>query len=129
MTLKMGKRFALFWGIVLTAGALLYPDQGTPVVTMALGIASFTYGGLLGGFFLGLFWKRAIQRDAILGMSVGILAMAFIVFSKQIIAVVPGLSGVIGHTIAWPWFVLIGTSITFAVGALSSMTHEMPRAG
>jgi SSS family transporter len=129
MTLKMGKRFALFWGIVLTAGALLYPDQGTPVVTMALGIASFTYGGLLGGFFLGLFWRRANQRDAILGMSVGILAMAFIVFSKQIIAVVPALTGVIGHTIAWPWFVLIGTSITFIVGALSSMTHEMPTAG
>ena len=60
--------------------------RSTPVVVVALGIASFTYGGLLGGFFLGIFWRRAIQRDAILGMSVGIFAMAFIVFAKPIIA-------------------------------------------
>lgn len=129
MTLKMGKRFALFWGVVLTAGALLYPEQGTPVVVMALGIASFTYGGLLGGFFLGLFWKRANQRDAILGMSIGIFCMGLIVFNKQLVAAMPGLAGYIGNTIAWPWYVLIGTSITFISGALASMTHEMPRAG
>jgi SSS family transporter len=129
LTLKMGKRFALFWGVVLTAGALLYPEQGTPVVVMALGIASFTYGGLLGGFFLGLFWKRAIQRDAILGMSVGIFCMGLIVFNKQLIALVPWLGGSIGNTIAWPWYVLIGTTITFATGVVSSLTHEKPAAG
>ena len=39
----------------------------------------FTYGGLLGGFFLGVLWRRAVQRDAIAGMGVGIFAMAFIV--------------------------------------------------
>jgi solute:Na+ symporter, SSS family len=128
MTLKMGKRFALFWGFILTAGALLYPENGTPVVVMALGIASFTYGGLLGGFFLGLFWKRAIQRDAILGMSVGIFCMGLIVFNKQIVAKVPALADYIGNTVAWPWYVLIGTSITFVTGMLSSFTHKMPRA-
>lgn len=72
-TLKVGKMFALGWGLVLTFGALFFKEQGTPVVVIALSIASFTQGGLLGGFFLGLFWDRANQRDAILGMSVGIL--------------------------------------------------------
>lgn len=128
MTLKMGKRFALFWGVVLTAGALLYPEQGTPVVTMALSIASFTYGGLLGGFFLGLFWRRANQRDAILGMSIGILSMGLIVFDNYIVAAIPALGSLISNSIAWPWYVLIGTSITFIAGSLSSLTHEMPRA-
>src|SRR5215217_2090858 len=74
-TLRMGKFFALGWGTVLTLGALLFRENGTPVVVVALGIASFTYGGLLGGFFLGVFWARANQRDAITGMSVGIAAM------------------------------------------------------
>ena len=86
-TLRIGRLFALVWGIILTGGALLFPEnQKTPVVVIALSIASFTYGALLGAFFLGIFWRRAIQRDAILGMSVGIVAMSFIVFAKQIIA-------------------------------------------
>src|SRR4029077_3942983 len=92
-TFKMGRRFALIWGVVLTLGALLFPQNAkTPVVVVALSIASFTYGGLLGGFFLAIFWPRARQRDAIIGMSVGIGAMTFIVFAKQISAAVPALA-------------------------------------
>ena len=128
-TLKMGRRFALVWGVVLTLGALLFPqDTKTPVVIVALGIASFTYGGLLGGFALGIFWRRAIQRDAILGMSVAISTMAFIVFAKPISVAVPSLADTLAPfaTIAWPWYVLIGTSITLLVGILSSLTHPMP---
>jgi Na+/proline symporter len=124
-TLKMGKMFALIWGVGLTLGALLFKDQGTPAVVVALGIASFTYGGLLGGFFLGIFWQRAIQRDAITGMSVGIFVMSFIVFAKQISGWFPGMkSALLGvGQIAWPWYVLIGTTITVVVGILSSFTH------
>ena len=131
-TLRVGKLFALAWGVVLTGGALLYPEQGTPVVVIALSIASYTYGGLLGGFFLGLLWRRAVQRDAILGISVGIFAMTFIVFAKQIAALSPAMGDalVIGgidlKRIAWPWYVLIGTSITMLAGILSSFTHPMP---
>jgi Na+/proline symporter len=128
-TFKMGRRFALIWGVVLTLGALLFPQNTkTPVVVVALGIASFTYGGLLGGFFLGIFWRRAIQRDAILGMSVAIAIMAFIVFAKPISAAYPSMAGTLAPfaNIAWPWYVLIGTSLTLIVGILSSLTHPMP---
>ncbi len=127
-TLKVSKLLALLWGVGLTAGALLFKEQGTPVVVIALSIASFTQGGLLGGFFLGMFWPRAIQRDAILGMSVGIGCMAFIVFAKQIVAAYPGMAPTLGGvaTIAWPWYVLIGLTITFVTGMLSSFTHAAP---
>ncbi|MFL5576452.1 MAG: sodium:solute symporter [Gemmatimonadaceae bacterium] len=131
-TLRVGKLFALGWGVLLTIGALLFKQQGTPAVVVALGIASFTYGGLLGAFFLGIFWERANQRDAITGMSVGIFCMAFIVFAKQIVAAYPGLGDTLAPfaRIAWPWYVLIGTSITMAAGVLSSLTHPAPaRAG
>ena len=130
-TLRAGRMFALAWGTALTLGALLFPqDTKTPVVVVALGIASFTYGGLLGGFALGIFWRRANQRDAIIGMSVAIATMAFIVFAKPIIAAFPSLASALGPfaSIAWPWYVLIGTAITLAVGMLSSMTHPMPAA-
>ena len=125
----MGKIFALIWGTVLTLGALAFPREGTtPVVVVALGIASFTYGGLLGGFFLGVFWARANQRDAITGMSIGIFAMSFVVFAKPLGTWIPALADPLAPfaSIAWPWYVLIGTTITMSTGILSSFTHAAP---
>src|SRR5688500_5372309 len=128
-TLRAGRTFALIWGTVLTLGALLFPqDTKTPVVVVALGIASFTYGGLLGGFALGIFWRRAIQRDAIIGMSVAIATMAFIVFARPISAAYPPLASTLAPFagIAWPWYVLIGTAITLVVCILSSLSLPQP---
>jgi Na+/proline symporter len=127
----MGRWFALAWGVALTGGALLFPEGKTPVVVIALSIASFTQGALLGGFFLGIMNKRAIQRDAIIGMSVGIATMAFIVFAKPLTAAYPSLGSALGPfaNIAWPWYVLIGTTITISVGSLSAMRNPaIPRA-
>jgi SSS family solute:Na+ symporter len=127
--LRTSKMFALAWGIALTGGALMFPENPKlPIVVIALSIASFTQGGLLGGFFLGIYWKRAIQRDAITGMATAIAIMAFIVFAKQIMAAFPSLTGMLTgvSTIAWPWYVLIGTTITMVVGILSSYTHPAP---
>jgi Na+/proline symporter len=128
--LRMGRFFALGWGTALTLGALLFHAQGTPAVVVALGIASFTYGGLLGGFFLGILWSRARQRDAIIGMSTGITVMAVIVFAKPLSAAVPSLAESLAPVarIAWPWYVLIGTSLTLLVGVLASYTHAAPAA-
>jgi SSS family solute:Na+ symporter len=128
--LRTGRLFTLAWAIILIGGALSYPAQGTPVVVVALAIASFTYGGLLGGFSLALFWPRAVQRDAITGMSIGILAMAIVVFARQISQAVPALADTLRPLtgIAWPWYVLIGTTITLAAGILSSFTHAAPTA-
>ena len=127
-TLRAGKLFALIWGVGLTGGALLFKNTGTPVVVVALSIASFTYGGLLGTFFLGNFWRRATQRDAITGLLVGIAAMSFVVFARQLSVAYPSLAETLGPLarVAWPWYVLIGTSITFLVGMISSFTHPAP---
>jgi SSS family solute:Na+ symporter len=122
--LAVGKRFTLVWAVILIGGALLYRQQGTPVVVIALAIASFTYGGLLGGFSLALFWARARQRDAIVAMAVGITVMAFVVFANRLTPIMPWLKGV--GTIAWPWYVLIGTTITLLVGILSSYIGARP---
>jgi solute:Na+ symporter, SSS family len=124
-TFRMARGFSLAWGAVLLIAALLYRQQGTPVVVVALSIASFTYGALLGGFFLGILWRRAIQRDAMLGMAVAIVVMAFIVFAKQLIPVFPSMTETLTMfgRIAWPWYVLIGTVITLVVGIISSYTH------
>jgi Na+/proline symporter len=110
---------------------MLYPnDPKRPVVVVALQVASFTYGGLLGAFFLGLGWRRAVQRDAITGMAVGIGTMTVVVFAKQLAVWAPALAPTLAPfaAIAWPWYVLIGTTITFVTGVLSSLTHPVPAA-
>ena len=127
--LRMSKIFTLVWAFILIGGAMLYPnDPQRPVVVVALQVASFTYGGLLGAFFLAILWRRAIQRDAILGMAVGISAMTFIVFARQLSGWVPDLAPTLAPfaRIAWPWYVLIGTTITCVAGILSSLTHPAP---
>ena len=128
-TFRAARRFTLLWGIALTGGALLFRDQGTPAVVVALGIASFTYGGLLGVFFLGNFWPRAAQRDAIVGVSIGITVMAFVVFAARLSERFPGMANALGPfaRIAWPWYVLIGTTITMIVGITSSFLLPRPQ--
>jgi Na+/proline symporter len=129
--LRLARRLSLIWGLVLTAGALLYREQGTPVVAVALSIASFTYGGLLGGFFLGMWWRRARQRDAILGMGTAIAIMSVVVFAKSLAASLPALAPILTPlgAIAWPWYVAIGTAITLVVGMLSSLAPGAAESG
>lgn len=124
-TLRFAKMATLVWGVVLLIAALLYREQGTPVVVVALSIASFTYGALLGGFFLGILWRRAIQRDAITGMATGLAVMSVVVFAKQFALLVPAAAPWLMPVsrVAWPWYVLIGTTTTMLVGIVSSLTH------
>lgn len=123
-TLRVAKLASLAWGIALLIAALLYRQQGTPVVVVALSIASFTYGALLGGFALGILWQPARQRDALLGMTSGIVVMSVVVFAKQLSAIWPALAPL--GSIAWPWYVLIGTTVTVSIGILSSVIGNAP---
>lgn len=125
-TLRVAKLASLAWGIALLVGALMYRQQGTPVVVVALAIASFTYGALLGGFALGILWPRAQQRDALIAMGCGIAVMSVVVSANQLYALLrkhhivwPVLESL--GRIAWPWYVLIGTTVTVSVGIISSL--------
>lgn len=112
--LKVGRGMTLLWAAILVGGALLFPDRQTPVVELALKIASLTYGGLLGSYLLGSFWPRARERDVIVAMAVGVLAMIPVVFAGRF-----GLETL--TRLAWPWDVPLGTGVTVAVGILSSI--------
>lgn len=115
--MRAGRVFTLLWAIVLVAGASLFQfaQQGTPVVVIALQIASFTYGGLLGGFLLAVLVPRAGQRDALLGMSVAMLSMTLLWALQQF--------GVMERVVDTLWFALIGSLLALAVGALSSLRN------
>ena len=110
--LRVGRASTLVWAAVLVGGAMLFRDKQTPVVVLALSIASITYGGLLGTYLLGGFWARARQRDAIVAISAGVLLMLPVVLHVPF-AMLPHL--------AWPWYVPLGTAVTVAAGMVSSL--------
>lgn len=116
--LWVGRWLTLFWTGVLVAGAMAFTNQNTPVVQIALSIASVTYGGLLGTYLLGGLWRRAGQRDVIIAISASVLVMTPIVGGAVIPQFptrwhwLPGL--------AWWWYVPLGTAVTLAVGIVSS---------
>jgi len=114
--LRVGRWLTLVWTAVLVAGASAFQNQNTPVVQLALSVASITYGGLLGTYMLGGLWPRARQRDVIVALCASALLMSPVVLGAVIpqfpIHWLPGL--------AWPWFVPLGTALTVAVGILSS---------
>jgi SSS family transporter len=116
--LRAGRRFTLAWAAVLVGGAILFQlvQQGTPVVLIALQIASFTYGGLLGGFLLGVLSRRATQRDAITAMTAAIVIMAAL-WAAQQFNWMPRIADPL-------WFALFGSTITLVTGEASARLHR-----
>lgn len=92
------------WGVVLFLIGLVARNWGS-VLEAGLSIASIIYGALLGVFLLGLLTRRTSEYGAMAGM-VASLAMMFYVKSYT--------------SIAWTWYVLIGSSTTVLVGYFSS---------
>lgn len=102
--------FTLLWGVVLIGGAMLFTDTKNPVVELGLKIASFTYGGLLGTFFLGLLFKKTGQKDAYIGFIAGLLVMVYVIFFTKI---------------DYTWHTFIGCSATIIVGNISYFIRNL----
>ena len=116
--LWVGRWFTAIWTAVLVAGAIAFiGDRNTPVVQLALSIASLTYGSLLGTYILGGAWPRTRQIDVIVAIAASVVLMSPIVLGAVIphfpVHWLPGL--------AWPWYVPLGTGVTVLVGMLSSL--------
>lgn len=101
--LKLSRLVTVFWAILLIFAAVFFMETSRAVVEIALSIASFTYGGLLGTFLLGIFVKNAKQNTALFGFSMGIITMTIIISL---------------HLVAWTWFTLIGVIATIFFGKL-----------
>lgn len=107
--LLWSRAFTLFWGGMLIGGAMLFTDTTSTVVELGLKIASFTYGGLLGTFFLGLLFRRTTQRDALIGFVAGLLSMVYVIYAT---------------TIDFTWHALIGCLATLVVGNAASLIER-----
>lgn len=92
------------WGIGIIGIAYMARNWGS-VLEAGLTIASFFYGGMLGVFLLGLFFPRIVTREALIGIVVGVTTVVFVAAYT---------------TVAWPWYALIGSSVTIVMAMISS---------
>ena len=98
------------WGAILFLVGLVARNVGS-VLEAGLTIASILYGSLLGVFLLGLLTKRVQQTSAMIAMIAGLLLMICIRAATHI---------------AFTWYVVIGTSATFATGYVISLFLREP---
>ncbi len=77
--LLISRIFTAIWGIIFIGGAMLFTDINNPVVELGLGIASFTYGGLLGVFLMGVISKKVQENSAIIAQWSSIYFMTWII--------------------------------------------------
>jgi Na+/proline symporter len=103
--LKLSRMLTAVWGIVLIGIAFISKDWGS-VFTVGLTIASLIYGPMLGAFLLGVLTTRANQIGVVTGMIASITTMILVKLYTSV---------------AWTWYVLIGTTICFCVGYLVSL--------
>lgn len=101
--LKRSRLVTIFWGIVLGLFGLVHWG---PVLEAGLTVASITYGSLLGVFLLGLMNRKATETGAMAGMIAGLAAMLAIHWLTAL---------------AWTWYVLVGSAITFCAASLASL--------
>ncbi len=125
--LRVGRLFTLLWGTILVVGALLFRQQETPVVQVALSVASLTYGALLGAFVLARF-RRIGERDVILALIAGSAVMGAVVFARAVGSLLgdPGILVALGR-LAWTWYVPLGTALTVAIGLAASLVPDAGR--
>lgn len=106
--LGLAKRATILWGAILFAIALV--AQGVQSVLQAgLSIASVVYGALLGVFLLGVLTRRVGENAAIAGMLASLLTMIYVK---------------LGTSIAFTWYVLIGSAVTVSVALAASLFEK-----
>jgi uncharacterized protein YbbC (DUF1343 family)/CubicO group peptidase (beta-lactamase class C family) len=142
--MMISRSSTVVWALVLFAVAVYSVFAGGKghVVEVGLSIASVAYGALLGVFLLGTLTRYATQTGAILGMicgfTVNLVLWLFpgrVVYQGDLMNC-PDAKEVAPHTlflgnctvphltiphVAFTWYVLIGSAVTFLVGSLASL--------
>jgi SSS family transporter len=102
--LRVSHWLTLLWGIIQIGVALVVMRQNRSALDQALSVASLINGPVLGVFLVGTFLRRVSEPPALIGMLASMVVMLYIRFWTPI---------------AWTWYVLIGSVITFVVAWLA----------
>lgn len=102
--MRLSRIVVVVAGIAQIAVGLGLMHTQRSALNTALSVASLINGPILGVFFLGA-TKRAGTTAALTGMIAGIVAVNAVAFATKV---------------AWPWYAVIGSVVTFAIGMIAS---------
>jgi len=97
--------FTILWTVILIGSAFFFMNTNKAVVELALSISSFTFGGMLGTFLLGIFNKKATEKIALTAFVISITVISLFIIFK---------------VVAWTWYVFIGVFIVLIMGWILS---------
>jgi len=106
--LKLARLATVGWGLVLLAIAIAARHSHS-VLEAGLTIGSIPSGALLGVFLLGVLTKKPREDAAMAGVAAGLAVILYVNLYTRI---------------AWTWYVLIGTAMTFGVAWLVSLARS-----
>jgi len=101
------------FGVLQVAIGILATNLSSTVVQSALTIAGYSAGLLLGMFLLAIAVPQANQTSALTGATLGLVTLLVV----QFVLPLPSFGEL---KIAWPWYALIGSSVTLVTGKLLS---------
>jgi solute:Na+ symporter, SSS family len=120
--LTITRRLSLVFGILQIIIGIWAVNFDASVVSNALTIAGYSAGLLLGLFLLGVLTKNVNGSHALSGAACGLTVLLLIQFVLPELTRSATLDS--GVRVAWPWFALIGSSVTFFVGWALSITSR-----
>jgi len=104
--LRISHWLTLLFGIVQIVVALILMNFNRSALSVALSVASLMNGPVLGVFLVGTFLPKVKEKAALSAMVLSCLVMAYITFQTSI---------------AWTWYVLIGSLLTFSAAWILSL--------
>jgi SSS family solute:Na+ symporter len=102
--LRLARGMTLFWGLILMSFGFV---KWGPRLEAGLTVASLPFGSLLGLFLLGTLDRRAHARGALAGMIAGLASVLYLFVFRRM-------------QVAFTWYVLIGSTMTFVIGVAVS---------
>jgi Na+/proline symporter len=103
---------------IIAAYLVLHHPEKT-IIPMALGIIGYTYGPLLGVFLIGMLTRtRGNNTGNIIAMICGFLTVLLLRGTANTILGYFGLPAIPLPTIAFTWYIMFGSIVTFLVGIL-----------
>jgi SSS family transporter len=116
--LRFSRASTLFWGLALVLVAYL-SRQVVFVFNAAFSLRGLTSGALLGGVALAVFLRRGRPRPLIVAMLTSLAVMLAIETLPRLPATRDLWMRVVGSAIFWPWYTLIGTTVTLTVAGIA----------
>jgi SSS family transporter len=135
--------FGILMVIVATAAAYAVLQTNITIIPLALGILGYTYGSLLGMFLLGVLTQhRGDDRMNVVAMLLGCVAVLVLCkvevpaieigafLQGQVVPCTWKFGGILPEwwpKIAWPYYVLVGTLVSFFWALLFRSTKSLPQ--